>query len=222
MNIILQQEKFSMGSLELLENINHYRSQEGQSAIRNNDFNNRIEDEIDDLGGYETFVSASGGTPQKWYRLNKDQTLLVGMRESKVVRKKVLEWLKTLSKPKPTVPALPQNYLEALEQLVTKEKQLIEQAPKIAYLDKVIATTNGFTTTEIASELNMSAIKLNRTLKEMNVQRKIGGRWVLTAGNLGQGLTTERTHVDDGGNSRHSMLWTEKGRMFVNDLFAGE
>lgn len=82
-----------------------------------------------------------------------------------------------------------------------------------------MATTNGLTTTEIASELKMSAIKLNRTLKEMNVQRKIGGRWVLTAGNLNNGYTTERTHIDDNGNSRHSMLWTEAGRMFVLGLF---
>ncbi len=217
-NLTLQQESETIRSYDFWKQVNEFRAQEG-GRFRHDDFLARVVDECDDLGVCETFAHPQNNQPVRFYMLNKDQMLLVGMRESKVVRKKVLEWLKTLSQPKPQTPALPQNYLEALEQLVVKEKQLIEQAPKVEYFEKVIATTNGFTATEIASELNMSAVKLNRALKEMNVQRKIGGRWVLTAGNLGNGYTKERTHIDESGSSRHSMMWTEKGRMFVRDLF---
>lgn len=40
------------------------------------------------MGGYETFVSASGGTPQRYYTLNYDQMMLVGIT---VKRQKNLE-----------------------------------------------------------------------------------------------------------------------------------
>jgi len=122
-----------------------------------------------------------------------------------------------IDKSKP-VHQIPQTYAEALQLAADQTKLLEIAAPKAEYFDKVLSTTNGFTTTEIASELSMSAIKLNRQLKTMNVQRKIGNRWVLTVGNLNKGYATERTYIDDNDVSRHSMLWTEKGRNFIHEL----
>jgi phage regulator Rha-like protein len=115
-------------------------------------------------------------------------------------------------------PQIPQNFAQALQLAADQAKQLEIAAPKLEYHDKVLASTNGLTTTEIASEFNMSAIKLNRLLCDLKVQRKIGGRWVLTASMLGQELTTETTFIDDDGVSRHSMKWTEKGRKLIHEL----
>tara|TARA_R110001599_G_scaffold173340_2_gene365148 strand:- start:4970 stop:5671 length:702 start_codon:yes stop_codon:yes gene_type:complete len=115
-------------------------------------------------------------------------------------------------------PQLPQTMSQALQLAADQAKQLEEQAPKIEYHDKVLSTANGLTTTEIASELNMSAIKLNRLLKDSNVQRKIGSRWVLTVSAMGNEYTTENTHITDDGKTRHSMKWTEKGRKFIHEL----
>ena len=53
-------------------------------------FNSRIVDEIDEFIAYETFVSH--GQESKIYQLTEDQCLLVGMRESKGVRKSVLKY----------------------------------------------------------------------------------------------------------------------------------
>ena len=117
---------------------------------------------------------------------------------------------------------LPTSFSEALQLAADQAKQLEEQAPKIQYHDKVLATENGITTTEIASELGMSAIKLNRHLDNKGVQRRIGARWVLCTSQLGFGYTVESTHVDDGGKSRHAMKWTERGRKFIHDLFKPE
>jgi len=119
------------------------------------------------------------------------------------------------------VPALPQNFAEALRLAADQAEQLAIAAPKVEYHDKVLSSDNGLLTTEVASEFNMSAIKLNRLLKDLKVQRKVGGRWVLTASMLGQGLTVESTFIDEEGKSRHSMLWTEKGRKLIHELMEG-
>lgn len=114
-------------------------------------------------------------------------------------------------------PALPKTFAEAL-QLAADQAKIEEAKPKVEYHDKVLASDNGITTTEVASELGMSAIKLNRLLASLKVQRSVGGRWVLTASHLNQGLTVEVTHIDDGGKSRHAMKWTEKGRKLIHEL----
>lgn len=121
--------------------------------------------------------------------------------------------------------ALPGNYIEALQALIESEQgkaaaqeQLAIAAPKVEYHDKVLASDNGLLTTEIAAEFNMSAIALNRLLQDLKVQRKVGGRWVLTAAMLGQGLTIEGTFIDDSGKSRHSLKWTEAGRKLIHEL----
>lgn len=205
-------------SSDLLFKINEFREREGLSAVRNSDFNARIHDEIDEDLTYETFVSY--GQKVKVYHLTGDQCLLVGMRESKTVRKRVLMWIK--SNEESSQPAIPQTLSEALQLAADQAKQLEEAKPKLEYHDKVLATENGITTTEVASEVDMTAQKLNSFLKGMEVQKKISGRWVLCAKYLGQGLTVETTHVDDGGKSRHSMKWTESGRKFIHDLIEGE
>jgi hypothetical protein len=83
----------TMSSIAFLKDIiNPAREAAGENPVRNNDFIARIEDELDDLPAYELFVSY--GKESKRYQLNVDQMLLVGMRESKSVRRSVLAKLK--------------------------------------------------------------------------------------------------------------------------------
>jgi phage regulator Rha-like protein len=159
------------------------------------------------------------------YLLDKRDTLVLVARLSPEFTAAIIDRWQELESAVQQPAALPGNYIEALQALIESEQrkaaaqeQLAIAAPKLEYHDKVLASTNGLTTTEIASELNMSAIKLNRLLSDLKVQRKIGGRWVLTAAMLGQDLTTETTFIDDGGTSRHAMKWTEKGRKMIHEL----
>jgi len=154
---------------------------------------------------------------QSEYNLNRDLTdcLLTGY-SAKARMAVIKRWRELESKEQP--PAIPQTYAEALQLAADQAKQLEEAKPKLEYHDKVLATENGITTTEIASELGMTANKLNKLLEAMKVQRKIGRRWVLTAANIGKGYDVETTHVDDGGVSRHAMKWSEKGRKFIHEL----
>jgi len=202
-------------SRDFLNVINKLREEAGEKSLRSNVFNDRIADELEGEH-YKTFVVRnSNNTETTVSQLDQDQALQVGMRESKSVRKKIRELLKSKQN---QPPAIPQTYAEALQLAADQAKQLEEAKPKLEYHDKVLATENGITTTEIASELGMTANKLNKLLEAMKVQRKIGRRWVLTAANIGKGYDVETTHIDDGGVSRHAMKWSEKGRKFIHEL----
>lgn len=89
-------------SLELRDLVNEAREAEGEPLIRNNQFIARVIDELDiDESTYNSVVGQklnSRGTYSDYVELTADQALLVGMRESKGVRKKVLEWLRTVEK----------------------------------------------------------------------------------------------------------------------------
>jgi len=64
-------------------------------------------------------------------------------------------------------PKLPATYLEALEHLVEKEKLLLEQAPKVAFVDKCVERSTLLTASQVGQKHKLSAIKLNRFLDEL-------------------------------------------------------
>ncbi|MEY8241735.1 MAG: phage antirepressor KilAC domain-containing protein [Cycloclasticus sp.] len=159
------------------------------------------------------------GRVLNYYSLSKRDSLVLVARLSPGFTAAMVDRWQELENKAAGVPA---TYVEALEVTVIQAKQLEEQAPKIEYHDRVLATGNGLTTTEIAAEFNISAFKLNQILKELKVQRWVGKRWVLTVAYLGLGLTTEITIMDDGPVTHHHMKWTEKGRSFIYGLLNSE
>ena len=88
-----------MSSLNFLKDyINPCREMLGEQPVTNSKFKARVMDELDlneSVGHF--FQPPQGGTPQWVVTLNYDQMLLVGMRESKSVRRSVLEMLKALT-----------------------------------------------------------------------------------------------------------------------------
>ena len=113
----------TMSSIELLELVNESRVNHGENPVRHNDFIARCKDELDE-GDYEIFVIAPperGGRSFEAIRMTADQCKLVAMRESKGVRRWVLNRLKELEAH--PAPALPATYLDALRaHLVSEEK----------------------------------------------------------------------------------------------------
>ncbi|WKL87715.1 hypothetical protein [Aeromonas caviae] len=122
----------TMTSLDFLNNIiNPARDVEGESPLRNTELLRKLEDECDDLGVVQTFctTTSQGAKRQvKGYTLNFDQMMLIGMRESKAVRRSVLAKLKALegqlAQPQW---AIPQTLPEAL-------RLAAEQAEQVAIL----------------------------------------------------------------------------------------
>ena len=86
----------TMNSYDFWKMLNEMRESVGASNIRHNDFLSRVEDELNDLPRYENFVPSRQKNPVKIYQLTERQMLKVGMRESKVVRDKVLVWIDML------------------------------------------------------------------------------------------------------------------------------
>lgn len=97
-----------------------------------------------------------------------------------------------------------------------------ELTPKAEYYDRTLMAKNTVSTTVIAKELGMSAVTLNKKLKEMGIQYKVGQTWVLTSKYQNMGYTDTQTYtetIDDETRSYVSTVWTQKGREFIHGLF---
>lgn len=102
--VVIFNNEFSMSSYEFLTTvINPARSEAGESPVDNRKFLARVRDELDDER--KTFPTVlitptGGGRQMESVTLNGDQLLLVGMRESKAVRRKVLSYIRRIEKDK--------------------------------------------------------------------------------------------------------------------------
>lgn len=125
----------TIDSQYLLEMVNAARKQCGEKSVRNNDFLSRIKDELDG-GTYEIFVGRKNGADIDIVNMNIKQALRVAARESKAVRRSLvdkLEDMQTVSIPQQSNSGLPE-YRKA------KAKQLRAQA-----LEKNLASARDLT-----------------------------------------------------------------------------
>lgn len=100
-----------------------------------------------------------------------------------------------------------------------QNQQLKESAPKIEYFDKALSSVGTYTATQIAKEFGWGAETLNRKLKEMGIQYRQNGQWLLYAKYDSKGYTKSipRTFTRSDGTTGTQMqtVWTEKGRQFL-------
>ena len=86
------------------------------------------------------------------------------------------------------------------------------------YCDNVLSSETLLTTTQIAKDFGLSAIKLNKILHEQGVQYKQSGQWMLYAKYLQEGLCQSNTYLCEDGEARFLTKWTQKGKMFIYNL----
>jgi len=100
-----------------------------------------------------------------------------------------------------------------------QQKQIKQSVPKVEYFDKVLQSSSVYIADQIAKELGMTAIALNKKLCKMGIQMKRNGQWVLSATYCNSGLTKTRTHAyerSDGTKGTNCItVWTEKGRNWL-------
>ncbi|WP_081408648.1 phage antirepressor KilAC domain-containing protein [Acinetobacter larvae] len=169
MNAIVNFNSQTMSSKDLLEIINAVRAEFNEKPVRLNDFNNRIADELEGEH-YESFVVQNlNNTTSIAYSLTIDQCTLIGMRESKGVRKNVLAKLKSL--------AVPQSFAEALQlaadqakQIELAQSQIATLEPKAKALDVIADTTNIYTIRDCAKTIGIGERKL--------IQLLIDKKWI--------------------------------------------
>lgn len=124
---------------------------------------------------------------------------------------------------------LKQLEAQAEQQQVTIEIQTEEikkSAPKVSYYDNHLQSVNALTATQIAKEIGMSAEKLNSKLKELGIQFKQSGQWLLKSPYDKWGMHETRTNIftSERGNTHTNTytVWTQKGRRFIIALYEND
>ncbi|MGL4753598.1 MAG: phage antirepressor KilAC domain-containing protein [Aeromonadaceae bacterium] len=188
--LIAMNAEMTMSSLDFLnEIINPSRSHAGENEVRPSDFNARVIDEIDEELNYESFVVGKTGHKTHYTMLTMRQMMLVGMRESKSVRRSVLAKLEEINKPH-----VPQTYAAALleagrlaMELEQSQQQLAIAAPKAEFVDRYMAAPETFGFRQVAKKLHMKENELREFLMDNRVMYYLSGR-----------LTAYANHVDAG------------------------
>lgn len=97
--------------------------------------------------------------------------------------------------------------------------ELEEVKEKTTYLDLILESPDDILITQIAQDYGFSAVKFNRILNDLRIQRKVNKQWVLYSRYMGKGYIGSRTqnYVDKQGHERTSITttWKQKGRKFL-------
>ena len=164
-----------MSSRDLLEIVNNARLQHGENAIRANDFNARIENELEDDHYESIVVKNPNNTESIIFNLTEDQCLLVSMRESKSVRRTVLEKLKT-----PALDLTDPVILHGLLLQSTAQIQIIK-----AERDHAIATKAQISDKKTAQAMNTASQAVKKLKKvEAELGRSIENATIIAVKNL--------------------------------------
>ena len=156
----------SMTSKDLLDLINQVRIQFNEPLVRLNKFNEKIEDELEGDHYTKSVVQNPNNTSSVVYKLTIEQCILIGMRESKGVRKNVLAVLK--EKQKPFDITNPSHLLEAIEVQAKINIELSQKVavlePKAQALDVIADTTNTYCIRECAKTIGIKESELVKLL----------------------------------------------------------
>lgn len=103
------------------------------------------------------------------------------------------------------------------------QKQVIADfEPVKQYVDTILESKGTLATTQIAADYGMSAVQLNRILKEEGIQWNVNGQWILRKPHMGKGYTDSKTisfcHSDGRPDTKVRTVWTQKGRLMIHEV----
>ncbi len=177
----------------------------------------------------KTYDLPNGGKKtMPYYSLTKTECLYVATKFNDEARARlVLRWEELeraqregLKHPMTDVEIMARAVLISAKKIEALTNAVAELAPKADYCDEVLDSVSCLTTTQIAKELEMSAIELNRYLCEQGIQYGQSGQYMLYADYARRGYAKNRTHSyrDNDGelHTRSYLVWTERGREFIH------
>lgn len=110
--------------------------------------------------------------------------------------------------------------LEIEKQQLSSELEEVKE--KTTYLDLILESPDDILITQIAQDYGFSAVKFNKILNELRIQRKVNKQWVLYSRYMGKGYIGSRTqsYFDKQGVERTSITttWKQKGRKFLYEV----
>ncbi|MFP2332594.1 phage antirepressor KilAC domain-containing protein [Enterobacter ludwigii] len=217
-NLIAVEAEVSMSSLDFLNNIiNPSRIEAGEKPVRPSDFHARVNDEIDEELNYENFVVGRTGHKSHYTMLNMEQMTLVGMRESKAVRRSVLAKLKVMHGPQ-----IPQSLPEALrlaadlaEQKSVLENKLAIAAPKAEFVDHYVEASGLIGFREAAKLLKVKESDFRLFLLDHGIMYRLAGKMTPYAQHLDAGRFTVKTGEAGNGHAFTQVKFTPKGIQWI-------
>ena len=100
--------------------------------------------------------------------------------------------------------------------------QLEESNKKASYLDVILGTPDALAITQIAADYGYGAVSFNKLLKQVGIQHKVNGQWILYKVYMGKGYVVSQafTFKDHLGKDRSktTTYWTQKGRKLIYDV----
>ncbi|EAO9557849.1 phage antirepressor Ant [Salmonella enterica] len=214
-------------SQQLLKMVNETRKLCGEPDIRNNKFIEKVLDELDGEHYTKSVVQRLNNTTMTVVKMSYKQALRVAARESKAVRRSLIDKLEALQQkhsPSP-VPAIPQSLPEALRlaaELAEQKQQLEEQlqtaAPKVDFADRV-ANAGGILIGNYAKVVGLGPNFLFTWLRDHGILCASGSRRNVPKQNyIDQGFFTVREVVIDNDDNYRIALTTHitgKGQQWL-------
>ena len=180
------------------------------------------------------------GEMRPCYSLSKTECLYIATKFNDEARAKLILRWEELETNEVSLIKVPKTFAEALrlaadqaEKLEAQEKMLEASSkeivelsstiatmqPKVTYVDKILASKETVTTTQIAQDYGQSAKAFNILLRNFGIQHKVCGQWILYAKHLPNGYVQSDTisieHKDGSSGSVMHTKWTQKGRLFL-------
>ncbi len=178
------------------------------------------------------------------YQLTKTGCLILASGYNAVLREKIINrWMELEMM---LMPQAPKTFAEALrlaadkveenerllgeiknqQKLLTVQNEQIrdlneanaEMRVKVSYYDQILASKSTVTTTQIAQDYGMSAKKFNIELRNLKIQRKVGGQWIFYSPYNTMGYVHSDTFVPEKSTTGKVVMitkWTQKGRLFL-------
>ncbi|CTT38631.1 putative antirepressor [Escherichia coli] len=172
----------TIDSLTLLKMVNEARKLCGEPEVRNNKFIEKILDELDGEHYTKSVVEKMNKTSMLVITMTFKQAMRVAARESKAVRRSLIDKLEELQQANSPAPSIPQTLPEALrlaaelaEQKMQLEQQLVAAAPKVDFADRV-SVANGILIGNFAKIVGLKQNALFSWLRQNGILMAFGAR----------------------------------------------
>lgn len=222
MNLVNLNDSKIISTLILRDMINTARFDADEPEIRNNDFIARVKDELDfEATKVSYLVKMPSGQSAEAFDLTVKQATLVGMRESKAVRRAVLELLEKMAGPK-----LPQTMAQALR-LAADQAELIEQqsqqlalaAPSVQFVERYVEAKSSKSLSDVAKVLGWKPQAFIKQLADDKIIFKRSGAWLPYQEQIDRGRFTVKTSESNGHTFSQSRI-EPKGVAWLAKKFA--